>query len=246
MRGRYNYANRQGMGKFPTATADFKECLMKSGLKLVSACVVGAALASGVYFGGMALADEAKTAAPAAVQAPAAPVVEIAKPVAEAQDVVATLAADAQFSKLSGLIAAAGLAEILKSAPAATVFAPTDAAFAALPKETADALVKDPAKVKALLLDHVVLAKSLKTADIAKEKAVKVASGSELAVVVKDNALVTVGGAKVVKADIAVKNGVVQAIDKLVVASVPAATVAPVAPAVTVAPAAPVAPAATK
>ncbi len=195
---------------------------MKSGIKLVSACVLGAALASGVYFGGMALADEAKApvqaAAQAAAQVAAPAVAPVAKPAAvEAQDIVATLAADAQFSKLSGLIKDAGLADTLKAAPAVTVFAPTDAAFAAASKESMEALVKDPAKLKALLLDHVCVTKSLKAADIAAMKSVKVASGKDLMVVAKDGAVVTVGEAKIVKGDIAAKNGTVQAIDKLVV-----------------------------
>ena len=74
----------------------------------------------------------------------------------EAQDIVDTLAADAQYSTLVTAVQSAGLVDALKGPGPLTVFAPTNAAFAALPDGALDALLADPQALTQVLLYHVV------------------------------------------------------------------------------------------
>ena len=90
-----------------------------------------------------------------------------------------------------------------------TVFAPTDAAFAKIPKADLDALLKDKAKLKAVLTYHVVSGKVMST-DL-KAGNVKTVQGSNLMVTTMGGAMVN--DAKVVAADVAADNGVIHAID---------------------------------
>jgi uncharacterized surface protein with fasciclin (FAS1) repeats len=97
----------------------------------------------------------------------------------------------------------------LKGAGPFTVFAPSDEALAKVDS-------KDVAALKAVLLNHVVAGKMM-AADVAKATSLKTVGGAELKVEAKEG-VVTVGGAKVVKADIVAKNGVIHGVDKVVVA----------------------------
>jgi len=78
---------------------------------------------------------------------------------ASAADIVDTAVAAGSFNTLVAAVKAAGLVDTLKSAGPFTVFAPTDEAFAKLPPGTVDGLLKDPAKLKKILLYHVVSGK---------------------------------------------------------------------------------------
>ena len=133
---------------------------------------------------------------------------------AAASTIVDIAASDPQFSTLVAAVKAAGLADTLSSPGPFTVFAPTNAAFAKLPKGTVETLLKpeNVAKLKAILLYHVVPAKVM-AADI-KPGAVKTAGGKTVELSTADGA-VHVNDAKVIKADIVASNGVIHVIDSV-------------------------------
>jgi uncharacterized surface protein with fasciclin (FAS1) repeats len=111
-------------------------------------------------------------------------------------------------------VKAAGLVDTLKGTGPFTVFAPTDEAFAKLPAGTVDALLKDPEKLKDILLYHVVAGK-LMAADVVKMKSAKTVEGSLIKVHVTGGK-VMVDNAEVVKTDIACDNGVIHVIDTVI------------------------------
>ncbi len=128
------------------------------------------------------------------------------------KDIVDTAVAAGQFKTLATALQAAGLVETLKGKGPFTVFAPTDEAFAKIPKADLDALLKDKAKLTALLTYHVVPGKVM--AKDVKAGKVKTVQGSELTVAAMGG--VTVDNAKVIKTDIAASNGVIHVIDTVV------------------------------
>ena len=132
---------------------------------------------------------------------------------AQAKDIVDTAVAAGNFNTLVAAIKAAGLVDTLKGKGPYTVFAPTDAAFAKIPKADLDALLADKAKLSAVLMAHVVPA-SVMSKDVKAGK-VKTAGGYEL--VVATSGGVTVDGAKVTAVDIAADNGVIHVIDTVIV-----------------------------
>jgi uncharacterized surface protein with fasciclin (FAS1) repeats len=133
--------------------------------------------------------------------------------VAQTGDVVDTAVKAGQFKTLAAALNAAGLVSTLKGPGPFTVFAPTDAAFAKLPKGTVEDLLKpeNKAKLTAILTYHVVPGKVM-AADVAKLSSAKTVQGGTLAVQAKGGA-VTVDGATVTSADIAASNGVIHVID---------------------------------
>ncbi len=131
---------------------------------------------------------------------------------AHAKDIVDTAVAAGSFKTLATALGAAGLVDTLKGKGPFTVFAPTDDAFAKIPKADLDALLKDKAKLTAVLTYHVVAGKVM-AADVKAGK-VKTVQGSELTVTTTDG--VKVDNAKVVKTDIAADNGVIHVIDTVV------------------------------
>lgn len=116
------------------------------------------------------------------------------------------------FTTLVAAVKAAGLVETLSGKGPFTVFAPTNEAFAKLPKGTVEDLLKPENKEKLvkILKFHVVPGKIM-AADV-KTMAAETASGDKAAVVVKDG-VVTYGGQKVIKTDIVASNGVIHWID---------------------------------
>jgi uncharacterized surface protein with fasciclin (FAS1) repeats len=130
-----------------------------------------------------------------------------------------TIAADPQFSTLSKLVQQAGLTDTLKSAGPFTVFAPNDAAFKTVPAKTLDELGKDPAKLRNVLTFHVLPAKV--TAAEVKQGSAKTVQGANLAIA-KAGSFVTVEDATVVKADIMATNGVIHAVDRVMLPPAPA------------------------
>ena len=133
---------------------------------------------------------------------------------ASAADIVDTAVSAGNFTTLVAAVKAAGLVDTLKGVGPFTVFAPTDEAFAKLPAGTVDALLKDPAKLKDILLYHVVSGKVM-AADVSKMKTAKTVEGGS----VKVHAMggkVMIDNASVVKADIACDNGVIHVIDTVI------------------------------
>jgi uncharacterized surface protein with fasciclin (FAS1) repeats len=131
---------------------------------------------------------------------------------ASAKDIVDTAVAAGKFNTLAAALQAAGLVDTLKGPGPFTVFAPTDEAFAKIPKADLDALLKDKAKLTAVLTYHVVAGKVM--AKDVKAGKVKTVQGSELALGTTGG--VTVDAAKVIQADIVADNGVIHVIDSVV------------------------------
>ncbi len=127
----------------------------------------------------------------------------------QAKDIVDTAVAAGDFKTLVAAVKAAGLVDTLKGKGPFTVFAPTDAAFAKIPKADLDALLKDKAKLTAVLTYHVVAGKVM-AADV-KAGPVKTVQGSPLTISTSGG--VMVDNAKVVKTDIVADNGVIHVID---------------------------------
>jgi uncharacterized surface protein with fasciclin (FAS1) repeats len=130
---------------------------------------------------------------------------------ASAADIVDTAVSAGNFTTLVAAVKAAGLVDTLKGAGPFTVFAPTDEAFAKLPPGTVDALLKDPEKLKTILLYHVVSGKVM-AAQVMKMKSAKTVEGSPVKIHVSGDS-VMVNNAKVIKADIVCDNGVIHVID---------------------------------
>ena len=132
--------------------------------------------------------------------------------VAQAKDIVDTAVAAGSFKTLATALTAAGLIDTLKGPGPFTVFAPTDEAFAKVPKAALDALLADKAKLTAVLTYHVVPGKVM--AKDVKAGKVKTVQGSEITLTTANG--VMVDGAKVVKTDIAADNGVIHVIDSVI------------------------------
>lgn len=129
----------------------------------------------------------------------------------QARDIVETAVAAGNFTVLAKLLNEAGLITIMKSPGPFTVFAPTDEAFAKVPKATLDGLAKDKAKLTAVLTYHVLTSKV--TADDLKQfKDIGTVEGHRVRIG-SSGGTMTIDGAKVVKADIDCANGVIHVVD---------------------------------
>ena len=130
-------------------------------------------------------------------------------------NIVAVASSAGIFNTLCAAVKSAGLVETLQGVGPFTVFAPTDEAFAKLPKGIVEDLLKPENKEKlvAILTYHVVAGKVM-AADVNTMKA-KTVNGQSLDVKVADG-VVTVDKAKVVKTDVAASNGVIHVIDTVV------------------------------
>lgn len=129
------------------------------------------------------------------------------------KNIVDTVIAAGHFTTFAQAINAAGLTDELAAKGPFTVFAPTDEAFKKLPAGAYDRLLKDTGKLKAVLNYHVVsgyfMARDLKSGELA------TAQGTSLMAVVSSSD-VQVNEARVTKADIVATNGIVHAIDALI------------------------------
>ena len=130
----------------------------------------------------------------------------------QAADIVDTAVKAGNFKTLVAAVQAAGLVDTLKGAGPFTVFAPTDEAFAKIPKATLDGLLKDKAALTNILTYHVVSGKVM--AKDVKAGMVKTVQGSDITLATTGG--VTVNGAKVIAADVAADNGVIHAIDTVI------------------------------
>ncbi len=130
-----------------------------------------------------------------------------------AADIVDTAVSAGQFKTLAAALTAADLVDTLKGPGPFTVFAPTDAAFAKIPKADLDALLKDKAKLTAVLTYHVVPG-TVMAADVKSGK-VKTVQGTTFDVMA-DSKHVMVNGATVTRTDIVADNGVIHVIDSVI------------------------------
>jgi uncharacterized surface protein with fasciclin (FAS1) repeats len=139
-------------------------------------------------------------------------------PVAPTADIVDTAAAAGDFTTLLAAIDAAGLTETLKGTGPFTVFAPTDAAFEALPAGTLDELLADPTgDLTDILLYHVVPEEGLMKADLE--------AGGKFGTALEDESLVTYTGSdgkvyvndiEIVTFDVQATNGVIHVVDAVI------------------------------
>ena len=130
-------------------------------------------------------------------------------------DIVDTAVAAGQFKTLAAALQAAGLVDTLKGAGPFTVFAPTDAAFAALPAGTVENLLKpeNREQLVAILTYHVVPGRVTAGEVVKLDKATTV-QGGDVAIRAAGGT-VSVGNARVVQADVMASNGVIHVIDKV-------------------------------
>jgi uncharacterized surface protein with fasciclin (FAS1) repeats len=132
---------------------------------------------------------------------------------APVKNIVDTTIDAGNFTTLAAGLKAAGLTDILSKKGPFTVFAPTDEAFKKLPAGAMDALLKDTAKLKGVLTYHVIVghvsAKDMKSGDV------MTMQGSPLTAVVASSD-VQVNGAHVKRADLVATNGVIHAIDAVI------------------------------
>jgi uncharacterized surface protein with fasciclin (FAS1) repeats len=127
------------------------------------------------------------------------------------KDIVDTAVAAKQFTTLVTAVKAGELVEVLKGKGPFTVLAPTDKAFAKVPKEQLEALLKDKKKLQAVLTYHVVPGKVM-AADVVKLESAKTVQGKPVEVEVAEGK-VKINDANVVKTDIECSNGVIHVID---------------------------------
>jgi len=157
----------------------------------------------------------ASTQSPAPTTATAPSTAPLASAAITTKDIVETATEAGSFKTLLTAVKAAGLVETLQGSGPFTVFAPTDAAFAALPAGTLDGLLKDPAALKKILLYHVVSGAVTSDNVVGLTSATSV-EGSPIAISVKDGTVYLNDSAKVVTPDVMASNGVIHVIDKVI------------------------------
>ena len=159
------------------------------------------------------LTGGAVAAAAAALVAPVS-----GAPAAPSKTITQTAASAPQFSTLVSLLKKAGLAGTLSKPGAFTVFAPTNAAFAKLPKATLQQVGSDPALLKKVLLYHVVKGKvPAATVVTLNGKQVKTLAGPSVKISVRGGKVFLNGSTQVTKTDIMASNGVIHVIDKVLI-----------------------------
>jgi uncharacterized surface protein with fasciclin (FAS1) repeats len=166
------------------------------------------------------LAVSAATAVALAVASPASAHAHAMRDAAQAgagKNIVQTAKAAGQFETLTALLQRAGLASTLKGKGPFTVFAPTDRAFAKVPKKTLKALKRNKAKLRSVLLYHVAAGR-LTAAKVVKRSSIKTLNGKRVGVRVRSGK-VYVGGARVVTPDVKASNGVIHVINKVLIPS---------------------------
>jgi uncharacterized surface protein with fasciclin (FAS1) repeats len=128
-------------------------------------------------------------------------------------DIVDIAAASPDFTTLVAAVQAAGLVDTLKGEGPFTVFAPTDAAFAALPEGTVENLLNDAPALGAILTYHVVPGKVM-SGDLSDGLTATTVNGADITIGTADG--VTVNGANVIAADVEATNGVIHVIDAVI------------------------------
>jgi uncharacterized surface protein with fasciclin (FAS1) repeats len=130
------------------------------------------------------------------------------------QNIVRTAAAAGQFKTLLALTKQAGLVPALSGPGPLTVFAPTDAAFRAVPKATLAKLATNRAALRRVLLYHVVKG-NVTAARVVKLRSAKTLAGPTVSIRVRNGAVILNGSARVVKTDIGATNGTIHVVNKV-------------------------------
>jgi uncharacterized surface protein with fasciclin (FAS1) repeats len=131
-------------------------------------------------------------------------------------NLVQTAVAAGQFTTLVKLVKAAGLAGTLSGKGPFTVFAPTDAAFAKVPKKTLNALLGDKAKLRRVLLYHVVMGK-VTGSRVTKLSSAQTLAKQSVSIALKGGAVYLNGNVKVIQADVPATNGVIHVVNRVLV-----------------------------
>jgi uncharacterized surface protein with fasciclin (FAS1) repeats len=131
------------------------------------------------------------------------------------RNIVQTAAGAGSFKTLTKLVKRAGLARTLQRPGPYTVFAPTDAAFAKVPKRTLAALLEDRAKLRAVLLYHVAGGR-LPAADVVERSSIETLNGQRVRVRVRDSR-VFLNRARVTTPDVTASNGVIHVINRVLI-----------------------------
>jgi uncharacterized surface protein with fasciclin (FAS1) repeats len=132
----------------------------------------------------------------------------------QARDIVDTAIAAGSFKSVVAAVQAAGLVDVLKRPGPYTVLAPTDEAFAKIPKADLDALLKDKVNLTKVLTYHVLTA-NVSAADLKMMKDFGTAQGGRITIDASKG--LKINGANVVKADIPASNGVIHVIDTVLI-----------------------------
>jgi uncharacterized surface protein with fasciclin (FAS1) repeats len=131
------------------------------------------------------------------------------------KNIVQTAQAAGNFKTLTKLVVKAGLADTLSGTGPYTVFAPTDAAFKKVPKSTLKSLARHPAKLRAVLLYHVVAGR-VPSSQVVMLKSAKTLNGKSVRIHTAGGK-VFVNNAKVIKADINASNGVIHVVNRVLI-----------------------------
>ena len=131
------------------------------------------------------------------------------------KNIVQTAQAAGNFKTLTKLVVKAGLADTLSNSGPYTVFAPTDAAFKKVPKSTLKSLARHPAKLRAVLLYHVVAGR-VPSSQVVMLKSAKTLNGKSVRIHTAGGK-VFVNNAKVIKADINASNGVIHVVNRVLI-----------------------------
>lgn len=123
---------------------------------------------------------------------------------------------EGSFSTLLRAIEVAGLVDTFSTGGPFTIFAPTDEAFSDFPTETLNALLEDPEKLKRILLYHTIKGKVMIT-DLLSKKKIKTLNGQKIKIDTSKG--VMVNKAKLIKPNIEADNGIIHAIDKVILPS---------------------------
>jgi uncharacterized surface protein with fasciclin (FAS1) repeats len=134
---------------------------------------------------------------------------------APSKNIVETAASQKQFSTLVSLVKKAGLVKTLSGTTDYTVFAPTNAAFAKVPKKTLSMLLAEPALLRKVLLYHVLPGK-VPAAKVLSSKSAKTAEGASVQFSVRGKAAF-VNESKIIKTDIAASNGIIHVINTVLI-----------------------------
>ena len=143
-------------------------------------------------------------------------VVPATAPAASSKNLVQTAQGAGQFKTLVKLVKAAGLASTLSGSAKFTVFAPTDAAFAKVPKSTLNALANDKAALKRVLLYHVV-AGSVPASQVVKLRSAKTVEGQRVRIAVRGGNVYLNGSTQVVKTNVRASNGIIHVINRVLI-----------------------------
>jgi uncharacterized surface protein with fasciclin (FAS1) repeats len=132
------------------------------------------------------------------------------------KNLVQTAQGAGQFRTLVSLVKRAGLAQTLSGKTKYTVFAPTDAAFRKVPKGTLDALAKNRAALKQVLLYHVVKG-AVPAKTVVRLRSARTVEGSKVRIKVRGGSVYLNGSTKVVKTDVRASNGIIHVINKVLI-----------------------------